>query len=92
MSIPPEETLEIQIEYFTGTEEEDDIGHPYYVASNDTVGVVTDGETFEELLVNLKEALETAMEGEDTLALYNVAPNPRIILRMEMPGHYAKTA
>ncbi len=95
---PPEmnvvrDTLDIEIEYFTGREEgEDDAGHPYYVAACDVIGLVADGETFEELLVNIQEALDAAMEGEDTVTLYNVVPQPRIILHMEMPNPNAQAA
>ena len=86
-----QDTLHIQIEHFTG-QEEDDVGHPYYVASCDPIGLVTDGSSFEELLVNLREVLELCLEDTDTVADFNVIPNPRVVLHMEMPGPYAKTA
>ncbi len=86
-----QDTLHVQIEHFTG-EEEDDVGHPYYVASCDAIGLVTDGSNFEELLVNLQEALAVCLEDTDTVAEFNTVPNPRVVLHMEMPGHYAQTA
>lgn len=86
-----QDTLHIQIEHFTG-QEEGDVGHPYYVASCDPIGLVTDGDDFEELLANLQEALEVCLDDTDTVAEFNVIPNPRVVLHMEMPGHYAKTA
>jgi predicted RNase H-like HicB family nuclease len=86
------DTLHILVEYFTGQEEgEDDVGHPYYVASCDTIGLVTDGDTFEDLLANLREALDVCLEDTDTIAEFNVVPNPRVVLQMEMPGNHAKT-
>jgi predicted RNase H-like HicB family nuclease len=89
----PKDTLHIQIEYFTGQEEgEDDVGHPYYVASCDVIGLITEGDTFEELLVNLQEALDASLEEIDTIAEYNVVPDARVVLQMDMPGYYAKTA
>lgn len=87
----PADKLIVQVEYFTG-QEEGDIGHPYYAASCDPIGLVTDGETFEELLANLQEALAASLDGADTLAEYNVIPNPRVILHMDMPSPYAKIA
>jgi predicted RNase H-like HicB family nuclease len=72
----PYDTLHIQVEHFTGQEEgEDDTGHPYYVASCDVIGLVTEGDTFEELLSNLQEALAASLEDVDTLAEYNVLPD-----------------
>jgi predicted RNase H-like HicB family nuclease len=87
------DTLDIEIKYFTGQEEgEDDTGTPYYTATCVPVGLVTYGETFEELLGNIQEGLAAAMEGEDTIAIFNVIPTPRIVLHMEMPDPYAKIA
>jgi len=34
----------------------------YYVASNDSFGIVTQGKTFERLLRNIKEATEASLE------------------------------
>jgi predicted RNase H-like HicB family nuclease len=87
------DTLDIEIKLFSGQEEgADDVGYPYYVATCTPVGLVTYGETFEELLSNIQEGLAAAMEGEDTVAVFNVIPTPRIILHMEMPDPYAKIA
>ena len=71
------DTVEIQVE----VTQDDDYG-TVYVATNDELGLVTDGETFEALLENLREALELCLE--DAVAL-NIAPKPRIVLTMEMP-------
>jgi len=73
--------LIIFIEYFNG-QDEGDVGYPYYVATNDDIGLVTDGKTFEELRLNLRDALDACLEDIDTLTEYNLDPNPRIELRM----------
>lgn len=59
-----------------------------YVATNDELGLVTDGETFELLLDNLREALALCLEDAAEL---NVAPKPRVVITMEMPAN-AQTA
>lgn len=86
---PPRDTLTITIEYYDGQDEGDD-GYPYYVATNDEIGLVTDGKSFEELRVNLVEALDVCLGDIDTVAEYNLIPNPRIELRMLFP--YGETA
>jgi predicted RNase H-like HicB family nuclease len=73
----PDDTLHVVVEYHDGQAEGDD-GHPYYVASCSQIGAVIDGRTFDELLKNLREVIELAFEGEDTVAVYNVVPHPRI--------------
>ncbi len=83
------DTLTITVEYFDG-QAEDDVGYPYYVATNDEIGLVTDGKTFEELRRNLGEALDVCLGDIDTLAEYHLVPNPRIELRMLFP--YGQTA
>lgn len=82
--MPPRDTLTITIEYYDGQEEGED-GHPYYVATNDEIGLVTDGKSFEELRLNLVEALDACLGGMDMVAEYNLIPNPRIELRMMFP-------
>jgi len=78
-----QEVLTIQIEYSTEDEE------PIYVATNDAIGLVTDGHTFEELLENLKEAIAVCLEDTDTVNLFNLVPNPRVEIRMLLPESYA---
>ena len=53
---PSQDTIDINVEFLT---EED--GTSYYVASNDELSLVTDGETFEALLGNLQEALSLVL-------------------------------
>jgi predicted RNase H-like HicB family nuclease len=84
----PKDTLRVTVIYST----EDDEYGPMYVATCDEIGLVTDGHTFEELQANLQEALAAALDETDTIAEFNLIPNPRILLTMELPFGYAKTA
>jgi predicted RNase H-like HicB family nuclease len=59
-----------------------------YVATNDELGLVTDGQTFEALLDNLREALELCLQDAAEL---NIARKPRVVITMEMPTD-ARTA
>jgi predicted RNase H-like HicB family nuclease len=86
----PDDTLHVTVEYYDGQDEGDE-GHPYYVASCSQIGAVTDGQTLDELFRNLREVIELAFEGEDTVAVYNVVPNPRISITLELPD-YAQIA
>jgi predicted RNase H-like HicB family nuclease len=87
------DTLHIRVEYFTGQEEgEDDVGHPYYVASCEELVAVTEGDTWEELLKNIHEMLAAALDEEDTVAIYHVTPKPRVVLTIELPEGYPPTA
>lgn len=78
----PRDTLTVTVEYHDG-QEEGDSGSPYYVATNDEIGLGTDGRTFEELRANLVEALDACLGDIDTVAEYNLIPNPRIELRQQ---------
>jgi len=78
------ETIHVNVEYFTG-QEEGDVGYPYYVASCEEIVAVTDGRTWGELMHNVREMISASLEGEDTVAIYNLVPNPRIIVTMELP-------
>lgn len=86
------DTLHIRVEYFTGHEEEEDVGYPYYVAACEEIVAVTEGRTWRELMQNIREMLAAALEAEDTVAAYNVIPRPRIIITMELPDNYAEIA
>ena len=74
----PDEILYIDIEYNT----EDEEYGPMYIATNDRIGLVADGATFEELRENLKDALDACLGDVDTIAEYNLLPNPRVELRI----------
>ncbi len=87
------DTLHVRVEYFTGFEEgDDDVGHPYYVASCEEIVAVTDGETWNDLMKNMHEMIAVALEDEDTVAVYNLVPHPRIVVTMELPENYAEIA
>jgi len=58
------DTIHINVEYYSG-EDEDDEGAPYYVASCEEIALVTDGETFEELLTNLREAIDLHLQNTE---------------------------
>lgn len=80
------DTLTIAIEYNT---EDEDYG-PVYIASNDQIGLVTDGKTFEGLLENLKDAIAACLDDTDTIALFNLQPHPHIELHMPLSEkHYS---
>ena len=82
----PKTTLFIDIEYMF----DDDADGPAYVASNDEIGLVTEARSFEDLLHNLKDALDACLGGLDTIVEYNLVPHPQVQLRM--PFSYGETA
>jgi len=59
-----------------------------YVAECLEVPVVTQGATLDEVVANLKEAIELHLDGED-LAELGLAPHPTIIVTLEMEPQYA---
>lgn len=58
-------------------------GDEYYVAECIDLPVVTQGKTLDELVANLKEAIELQLEGED-LTDYDLLPQPTIIANLEI--------
>ena len=84
------DTLHIRVEYFDGQGEDED-GVPYYVASCEEIVAVTDGQTWHELMQNIADMLAASFEGEN-MAVYNLTPNPRIVISMELPENYAEIA
>ncbi len=85
---PVQDTLTIDVEYNL----EDEEYGPVYVATNDVLHLVTDGFTFEELLKNLREAIQVCLDDTDTIKEFNLVPNPRIVLSVTLPENYAQTA
>ena len=59
-----------------------------YVAECVDFPVVTQGATIEESLSNLREAVGLMLDGED-LAAWNLAPNPSIVVMIELEPDYA---
>jgi len=86
-----QDIIHVRVEYFTGQDEGDD-GHPYYVASCDEIVAVTDGQTWNDLMKNIQEMIDASLEGEDTIAVYNLLPDPKIVITMELPENYAEIA
>lgn len=59
-----------------------------YVAECLNLAVVTQGETLDETVRNLREAIQLHMEGED-LSEMGLAPHPPVLVTMEMEPVYA---
>ncbi len=59
-----------------------------YVAESLEIPVVTQGATLDEVMNNLKEAVELHFSGED-LAQLGLAPHPTIVVTLEMEPEYA---
>lgn len=57
-------------------------GERYYVAECLELPVVTQGETIDEVVANIREAVALHLEGED-LEQLGLAPNPTLIITME---------
>ena len=58
-------------------------GEKYYVAECIEINVVTQGETLDETIANLREAVALHLEGENPND-YGLAPNPTLLLTMEL--------
>ncbi len=65
-------------------------GEKYYVAECVEIAVVTQGETLDETVANLREAVGLHLEGEDP-ADFGLAPDPWILLTFELELVSAKT-
>lgn len=60
-------------------------GEEYYIAEGVDLPVVTQAKTLDELVKNIKEAIELHLEGED-LSVLNLVPNPSVLLNLELPN------
>ena len=58
-------------------------GDKYYVAECLEISVVTQGQTLDETIANLKEAVQLHLEGED-LSEFGLAPNPTLLVTIEL--------
>jgi len=58
-------------------------GEKYYIVQGVDFPVITQAETLDQLVRNIKEATELQLEGED-LASFDLAQNPSILLNMEL--------
>jgi predicted RNase H-like HicB family nuclease len=64
-------------------------GDKYYIAECHGIGVVTQGETLDRTVANLREAIALHLEGED-LSEYDLVPDPTILVTIELePITYA---
>lgn len=59
-------------------------GEKYYVAEGVDLSIVTQGKTLDELVANVKEAIELHLEGENP-ADFDIAPNPSVLMNFELP-------
>jgi predicted RNase H-like HicB family nuclease len=59
-----------------------------YVAECLEISVMTQGQTLDEVLKNLQEAVALHLEGED-LTQFGLAKNPTLLLTMEVEPAYA---
>ena len=58
-------------------------GEKYYVAECLEISVVTQGQTLDETIANLKQAVQLHLEGED-LSEFGLAPNPTLLVTIEL--------
>jgi predicted RNase H-like HicB family nuclease len=58
-------------------------GEKYYIAECAEISVITQGETLDETIANLQEAVHLHLDGED-LAEYDLVENPAILVIMEL--------
>jgi predicted RNase H-like HicB family nuclease len=66
-------------------------GDKYYIAECLDLPVVTQGETLDELVFNLKEAINLQLEGEN-LSDFDLVAEPSILANLEVDSSvYAKT-
>ncbi len=86
-----QDMIYVEVEYFDGLGE-GDYGTPYYVASCVEITASTDGETLDEVVKNVLDMIELYLKDTDTVAEFNIIPKPRIVIIMELPENYAKTA
>ena len=63
-------------------------GDKYYVAEGINIPVVTQGKTLDELTININEAVELELEGENLLDL-DLAPDHSVLVNFELPKAYA---
>jgi predicted RNase H-like HicB family nuclease len=61
-------------------------GDKYYTAEGVGVPVFTQGSTLDELVANIKEAVDLHFEDED-FSEYGFAPNPSLLINFEMPQY-----
>jgi predicted RNase H-like HicB family nuclease len=63
-------------------------GESQYVAECLEVSVVTQGKTLDETILNLQEAVQLHLDGEDP-ASFGLAPNPTLLVTIELDSRVA---
>lgn len=64
-------------------------GENYYVAEGSDLPIVTQGKTLDELMENLKEAIELHLQDED-ISKYDIVAHPSIFANIDItPIQYA---
>lgn len=63
-------------------------GDNYFVATGVDLPIVTQGKTLDELVKNIREAVDLHLEGEN-LADFGLAEKPHIMVNMEVDMAYA---
>ena len=56
----------------------------FFVANGVDLPIVTQGETLDELVKNIREAVDLLLEGEN-LADFDLAEKPHVMINMEVP-------
>ncbi len=59
-------------------------GDKYYIAESGDLPFVTQAITLDELMSNIKEAVELTLEGENNND-FDLSPNPQILVNLELP-------
>lgn len=59
-------------------------GDTHYIAQGIDLAIITQGKTLDELIKNLKEAVDLHLEGENLEDL-DLVPNPAIVANIELP-------
>jgi predicted RNase H-like HicB family nuclease len=83
-------SIHINVEYYDG-QDDDDAGHPYYVASFVEIAATTDGQTMDELIRNVHEVIDLYLETQTDVMDVKLAPDPKLVITVELP-HYAQIA
>ena len=63
-------------------------GEKYYIGESLDLPIVTQGKTIDEVISNLREALNLHLEGEDP-AEFDLAPHPSVMVNFELDMAYA---
>lgn len=62
-------------------------GEKYFIGEGVDLSIVTQGETIDEVVGNIQEAVALHLEGED-LKEFDLAPNPTVLVSYELDAVY----